>query len=337
MPELEEDIRATAPQPRDEFVARLEQRVEAGFPKPRKPRRRWSLGAAGAPVLATSLVAFVVAVSVLAGGGGRDEDAAPGSGSAVQQSAEESGSAADGAAAEPAAPNAPAPTQRVAPGSEPRKVERRTTLELRTPEDDFSEVTAGVLRVADATGTIVQRSNVAEREGRGFATYDLRVPASRLDDALAELSRLADVTSRTASADDITAAFVSARDRLADARDERRALLRALERADTEAERSAIRARLRDARTRIARAQRDVRRVNARTDRARVDVTVRSTGEAGTWTPGDALDDAGRILEVVAGIVLVAGAVLAPLLALAAAAVVAARLTRRRRRNAVLG
>ena len=46
MPELEEfetlaeDVRSTAPLPRDPFVARLEQRVEQGFPKQRRKRER---------------------------------------------------------------------------------------------------------------------------------------------------------------------------------------------------------------------------------------------------------------------------------------------------------
>ncbi len=66
-------------------------------------------------------------------------------------------------------------------------------------------------------------------------------------------------------------------------------------------------------------------------------MTVRSTGESGAWTPGDALDDAGRILQVIVGILLVVGALLAALALLVLAAVLAARLMRRRRRNAVLG
>jgi hypothetical protein len=229
------------------------------------------------------------------------------------------------------------PADAVAPGAAPRKVEQRTAIELATGEDEFAEATAGVLRVADATGTIVARSSVSEQDGRGYATYDLRVPASRLDDALAQLSRLGDVTSRSASTEDVTAAFVSARDRLEDARGERAALLRALGRADSEDERDAIRARLRQARARIARAERSVRRVEARTDRARVAVTVRSTAEAGAWTPGDALDDAARVLEVIAGVALVAGAVVLPPALLGAALLGAARLTRRRRRASVLG
>jgi hypothetical protein len=217
-----------------------------------------------------------------------------------------------------------------------RRVERRTTLDLAPGDDAFEETTAGVLRIADASDTIVQRSSVSERDGKGYATYDLRVPASRLDDVLAQLSALAKVTSRTASAQDITAPYTSAAARLADARAERRAILRALEREPTDA----LRARLREARTRISRAERDVRRLQRRSDRARLDVTVRSTGidgDGGAWTPGDALDDAGRVLEVAAGVAVVVGAVLLPFAVLLALAAAAARLTRRRRREAALG
>jgi Tfp pilus assembly protein PilX len=65
-------------------------------------------------------------------------------------------------------------------------------------------------------------------------------------------------------------------------------------------------------------------------------VTVESTGESGAWTPGDALDDAGRVLEVTAGIVLVVGAVLAPFVVLALLAAGGGRVVRRRRREAAL-
>ena len=221
-----------------------------------------------------------------------------------------------------------------------RFVERTTTLELETDGDEFADATAGVLRVADATGTIVQRSNVAESDGKGLATFDLRVPASRLDEVLRDLSELGKVTTRSASSDDITASYVSAADRLQDARDERRALLRALSRADGENEADALRARIGLARARIARAERDVRRVRSRVDRAKVAVTVRSTGalsDGGAWTPGDALDDAGRVLEVTVGVAVITGAVLLPFAILASLWVAGTRVTRRRRREAALG
>lgn len=343
MPELlEDDIRATAPQPREAFVQRLEQRVEAGFPKQRRPRREIALWKPATALAFCVLFGVIVSTSVLTNGLESGSDDEGGAGSAEMQTVEPS----------PGTPVTPAPSSAAGESSDarafetdggvaspgrPRVVQRSAQLGLSATADEFDEVAAGVLDVASSNGAIVQRSNVTERDGRGYATYDLRVPTSRLEATLEQLGDLAKVTARRESSDDITGAYVSAQDRLRDARAERRALLRALERADSPGQRSDIRRRLTATRQDIARAERDVRRTRARADRARVEVTVRGSGESGAWTPGDALDDARRILEVVVGVLLVAGAVLAPLLALALAATVAARLLRRRRRNAVLG
>jgi Domain of unknown function (DUF4349) len=194
--------------------------------------------------------------------------------------------------------------------------------------------------VADEHDSIVLTSSVSEREGKAFARYDLRVPTSRLDDALAELTGLAHVTSRSSSTQDITRAYVSATDRLDDARAERDALLKALEKADTEIEAEAIRRQIALARDRIAVAQRDVEALQRRADRSKVTITLRSTGratdEGGAWTPGDALDDAGRILEVATGVVVVTAAALLPVAILGLLAGLAARTVRRRRREAAL-
>jgi hypothetical protein len=56
----------------------------------------------------------------------------------------------------------------------------------------------------------------------------------------------------------------------------------------------------------------------------------------GAWTPGDALHDAGRVLEVAAGVALVGAAVAVPVGLLAAAAWAAVRLGARRRRERLL-
>ncbi|HEV2999685.1 MAG TPA: DUF4349 domain-containing protein [Solirubrobacteraceae bacterium] len=356
MEQLREDVRATAPRPRPEFAARLERNVEAGFKPARAPRgeRRLNLLTPALALACTAVVAVFVAAVAIDGTSGDDEEGASG-GVAMQQSAppeEESGGS--GGAAPPrndaelrvpentrafdtAGPSTRSADPRIRDGR--RVVEHRTALELQTPANEFAETTDEVLRVADDTGSIVQRSRVSEREGKGFARFDLRVPASRLDETLADLSRLAHVVSRTASTDDITRAYVSAADRLQDARDERRALLKALERADTEAEADAIRQQIELARVRIALAERDLGALRRRADRAKVSVTVRSTGrvsEGGAWTPGDAIDDAGRILEVAAGVVVVTAAALLPVAILAALAALAGRSVRRRRREAAL-
>jgi hypothetical protein len=359
--QLRDDVRATAPEPRPEFAARLERNVEAGFKPakaPKAPRRRINLWA---PSIALGCAVLVVLALTLAPPPGGDDEGTSGEGGSF--AAQEAPPAGSGESGGEAAPPPPSPSSDASGGGqaalspdarafgtrEPQRtrgrdgnrvVEQRTSLELETGADRFTEVTDDVLRVADDTGTVVQRSTVSEEDGRGFARFDLRVPASRLDEALADLSRLAHVTSRTASSQDITRAYVSATDRLDDARAERQALLKALEKADTDVEAEAIRRQIQLARSRIAGAQRDVTALQRRADRARVSVTVRSTGrktEGGAWTPGDAVDDAGRILEVAAGVVLVTAAALLPVALLTLLGALAARTMRRRRREAALG
>ena len=368
---LKEDVRATAPQPREQFLARMEREVETGFAKPKR-KRFPGLGAL-APALATLMIVVAIGlpITLIAGGGtGSDDSAESGllSGTSSEESAGGGSSGAGGAAPEAAAPaasGAPAPPDSAitrefgeaapsrqsadraaggadqAPGRENRLVERRNALTISTSADEFDDTAAEVLTVADATASIVQTSNVSERDNRGIATFDLRVPTSRLDDVLRDLSRLGKVTERTASSDDITGSYVSARNRLEDARDTRRALLRALERADSGSEADAIRARIADARRRIAAAERDIRRARARADRARVSVTVESTGEISTggsaWTPGDAASDAWRVLEVIAGVTLIVLAVIGPFAVLVLMGLALRRLVRRRQREAALG
>jgi hypothetical protein len=355
--QLQEDLRATAPQPRPEFAARLERRVEAGFKaaKPaRAPRRRVNLWGPAVALACTALIAIVAALGSVERGSD-EEGGSMGSEAPAAQSMDEQESGGGGGEASSAAAPEPAPPavlddsrsaqfarERSRGRDGDRVVEQRTSLDLETNADDFAEVSDGVLRVADDSGSIVQSSNVSEEGGRGYARYDLRVPASRLDETMRDLSRLAHVTSRTASTQDITRSYVSATDRLDDARAERASLLKALERADTDVEAEALRRQIAIVRNRIAIATRDVQALQRRADRAKVSVTVRSTGKrgdegGGAWTPGDAIGDAGRILEVAAGVVVVTAAALAPVALLALLVALAARAVRRRRREAALG
>ena len=79
-----------------------------------------------------------------------------------------------------------------------------------------------------------------------------------------------------------------------------------------------------------------------RADLATVNVLVEGREGAaggthgGGWTPGDALHDAGTILQTAGGVALVGLAGLAPLAVLAALIALAARTARRRRREAAL-
>ncbi len=75
---------------------------------------------------------------------------------------------------------------------------------------------------------------------------------------------------------------------------------------------------------------------------ATIDVSVvgdargQAAPPAGRWTPRDALRDAGRVLEVALGVVVVGAAALLPLALFAALAAVAGRLFVRRRRERAL-
>jgi hypothetical protein len=223
-----------------------------------------------------------------------------------------------------------------------RRVERTTRLALSTT--DAQRTADAVVSATQSVGGFVQSSQVATTNSRGRASFTLRVPSARLDDAVARLSKLGHVRSLEQSAQDITGAYDSAAARLAEARAERRGLLRALAKATTAQEISSLRARIADNRRELQRYQRDFEIVRNRANFATVEVDVTSStrkgepvpGGGGSWSPGDAARDAVRVLEVSAGVALIGLAVLVPLALLGAAGGLAAGAWRRRRREAAL-
>ena len=369
--QLVHDVRATAPAMSPGFAARLEHEVAEGFPTPREqparlraPARRWTL----LPALG-SLAAVLVALVVVFGGGGDDsrdavEDrnlgpstqAAPAPGATADDA--RGGAAADEAARAPRPPASsaaggraqaapPAPAQAQAPALDAsrvqRKVERSASIAIETPSGEFERTTAAVNRTVARFGGIVASAQIGESEGSGGeATYELRIPTARLDRALAALAGLGHVTERTQGLDDITGSFTSAQERLTDARAERRGLLRALERATTQAQIDSLKAQLRGVGSRIAGLKGQLAALRRRADLATVTLTVRGTGAGaepdagGAWTPGDAAGDALRVLEVMASIALIALAVLVPAALIGALIAVGVRFGRRRRREAAL-
>jgi hypothetical protein len=325
---LVRDVRAQAPVMEPGFRARLDERVESGFAKPPRERRRRTL----VPALGVAgcVLAAIVAVALTGGGGSGSDQASTSGGAAVESQSDAAKSGSAGAAA---------PSVAGAPST--RRVERTTRLELTTT--DVQGAADGVVRATQASGGYVQSSQVASGDGNGSAAFVLRVPTSRLDDAVARLSKLGHVRSLQQSAQDITGAYDSAAARLAEAKAERRALLRALAKASTTEEISSLRARIADNRREIQRYQAQFNAVRNRANYATVAVDV--TGRphksqpapgGGSWTPGDAARDAVRVLEVSAGVALVGLAVLVPLALLGAAGGLAAGAYRRRRREVAL-
>jgi hypothetical protein len=345
---LVRDVRAEAPVMAPDYRARLDRRVERGFERA-LPRRRLPSPRPWVPALGVAgcVLAALVAVVLSAGGGSNDSASSSSGGGgtaappAALEKSSDSAKSSSGASGTAGSPALAAPAPGPAAPARQRRVERSTRLELTTT--DVQAAGDGVVRATQASGGFVQSSQVATGDGHSTASFVLRVPTSHLDDALARLSRLGHVRSLQQSADDITNLYNSASTRLAEARAERRGLLRALSKATSAQEISSLRARIADNRRALQRYQRQFDAVRNRADYATIGVEV--TGVArkhaavpggGSWTPGDAAHDAVRVLEVSAGVALIALAILVPLSLVGAAGGFAAAAVRRRRREAAL-
>jgi hypothetical protein len=203
-------------------------------------------------------------------------------------------------------------------------------------------VTDGVVRTTQRAGGFVAQSSTLRNGSRGTATFVLRIPAARLDAAVADLSRLAHVRSMEQAASDLTGATDGTAARLRDARTQRRAIVAALATA-TGAREDRLRARLGVVTARVRALERSLRALRARTTYATVDLTVSAPrrgaaapGGDDHWTPADAWRDARRALELATGVAIVALALGLPLALLGGALAFAAGALRRRRREAAL-
>jgi hypothetical protein len=365
-------LREDRPQPTDGFGRYLDTRVERGFPdwdpRTRVTRKRWySYRGWMTPALGTAIAVGLVALIVVTGPGSDQNESGGGGGASPAMSSagqENAGGSAESAAADSArsaeddasggaasslatpesVPPAPSPGSPGTDGRDNRKIERSASLTLATRPRNIDTVSARIQEVTRQQGGFVVSSTVSSSTDGGGGTFELRIPTRNLDAAMAALSRLGAVRERAQRSQDITAQSVSARSRLKDAKTERQSLLKQLADAVTLQQTESIRARLRLVSAEIERARADVRRVNNRAAFSTVAVTLvadRSAAAPGTeddesWTPGDAAHDALRVLEVIAGIALIAAAIAIPLGLLGLLAALTLRHTRRRRREHAL-
>ncbi|MDX6720072.1 MAG: hypothetical protein QOJ63_2326 [Solirubrobacteraceae bacterium] len=382
--DLVHDIRASAPPMTPGFAARLEQQVADGFPASGEQPARWRRRRPMLLCVGGSLAVAVVALVVVLGNGGPAEQPfasgpaparRPAPAPLLDSVPADARNAAPDIARAPVPPgggatieSAPAPARKpassaakgrvvvpppaaarsggpVTPADAQRKVQRTADLVLRVPTGEVESTADGVIRTVDRFGGIVASSAIGKEDATGGeASFDLRIPTSRLDDALAALSKLGHVAERRQNLVDITSSFTSVEDRLSDARAERRGLLRALGRATTSVRIDSLRARLRIVRSQIARFDGELDALRRRADLSAVSVLVRGgapkggggAASGGGWSPGDAAHDALRVLEVSAGVALIALAVAVPLALLAAMVAVGVRAGRRRRREGAL-
>ncbi len=336
----------SAPDPA--FAHSLDERARRGFPRTAKRRRAFTWPKFTLPALglaASVLLVVVIATSIPSGGGGDDESG--GSSSAAKSDGTINTIEKSGRTTEDLPPTsdsvggaASSSPALAAPSAPHRYVERSAQITLATTPRDIDGAAAKVIAVADDLGGYVASSQITSGEG---GTFELRVPERRLQRALERLSAIGKVRNRTQAAQDITGSVVSVRSRLKDARTERASLLKQLAKAATTNQTTSIRARLRIVSRQIAAAKADLRSVKRRASTSSVSVTLEAdkdaggaTGADGEWSPGDALKDAGRVLEVTASVLVVAGAVALPLGLIALLVWLAARQASHRRRERAL-
>ena len=338
-------VRDERPAPDPAFAHSLDERARRGFPRAPKRRRAFAWPKFTLPALGVAAsVLLVVVLATAIPNAGNDSGAGGGASSAgsnkaaAPSAADESARSDSGGGATSSSPAlaGPAPS----PSGRHRYVERSAQITLATAPRDVDGAAAKVIAVADDLGGYVASSQITSGEG---GTFELSVPERRLQRALERLSAIGKVRNRTQAAQDITGSVVSVRSRLKDARTERGSLLKQLAKATTTNETTSIRARLRIVSRQIAAAKADLKSAKRRASTSSVSVTLEAdkaiggaTGGSDHWTPGDALKDAGRVLEVTASVLLVAGAVALPLGLIALLVWLAARQASHRRRERAL-
>ena len=351
--ELALELRADSPRPHDGFAAELERQVGEGFPRKRR-------GASLAPLVArvrgarlrpppmpmlagaaSILLALVVVVALQSGDGQDTQSAGDGDLATPSELRSRDAGEGDAPAEPPAALDGSSRGDGFAPGERNRRIERSASLTLAAGGDRLDRVSDGIATVTDRYGGFVLRSSITTGdEGTTGGSFELRIPATKLQPALRDLSGLGEVRARSQSGQDVTREFVSVEDKLDAARAERRGLLGRLERAETDRQARAIRERLELVSAEIRGLRGQLRDLRLRTGFATVSVSLverdgNGNGATGGGT-GEALDDALGSLVGSLNLALRALGIAIPLALLAVLAWLAARTLRRRRREAVL-
>ena len=347
------------------FARSLDERAERGFPraaKRRMPAFSWPKLTLPALGVAASVLLVVVIATSIPGGGTTDrrqrvvrrrrrlapsESAGSGASSRrLRHARPEAGRAVGGDSAprarRPLAARAPAARQPGRDGRSRRYVERSAQIVDRHAAARHRPRRR---RRSSRWPTTSAASWSRPRSSSGSSgEFELRVPERRLQNALSRLSDVGKVRERTQASQDITGAVVSVQARLKDARTERRSLLQQLAKATTVNQTTSIRERLRLVSGQIAAAKRDLRSVKrARElldDRgARCSPTSAPAPRPATTTagrPATRSTTPRRILEVSAGVLLVAAALALPLGLVALLVWLAMRQAAQRRRERAL-
>lgn len=344
----------TRPEPSVSLITRLDGAMDRGFASsnPAPAQRRWKLPPLRVLAPAGALAATIAVVAIAVGTTDGPESPEATGVQVAQEPRQASGGAESGATADQASKSLAAPSS-VAPGGEEdldsgasrtRQVERSAAITLGTSGRTVQQTTDEVVKVAGRLGGYVASSSVSVDGDDGIGNVRLRVPTSRLDDAMAALGRLGDVRSVSQNEQDITGTFSTAAAEVKDAKAERVGLLSALRRSTDEGQINRLRARLRENAARIAGAEQQLGAARTRAARATIDVQITSAkGDQSVTEPkeqgfgvGRALDAATAVLSASAGVLIVVVAAAIPLLALSLIGLFAVKAARRRSRERAL-
>ncbi len=198
-----------------------------------------------------------------------------------------------------------------------RKVAAAAQITLGTDPDGVQDVANDVIKVVDEHNGIVMDSSVSDGEaGTAGAEFNLSIPSGQVESAISDLSGIADLRERTQETEDITAPFNTTSDRLKTSRARIKGLLGELENAYTDEDRQRVERRLRNERWTARHLQQRMNRLEKRVNMTPISVSV-VTDENGSdnsgWGVGDAFDDAGRLLGIAAGVMLIALAISIPI------------------------
>ena len=343
-----------------EFAQSIDERVARRFAPAPAPapvlvgrrRRWWSSQFWEATGALAAAIGLIVAIVVIAGGGQGSSSmssASSAAGSGAGSSGAPSGPPTRSSSkAQPALvpPNGSSATPTLQPPTTGRKVVQSAQLDLAAAPSRIDDVAQQVYNVIGALGGIVENSTVTQTGGpAGYADFQLSVPSASLGQAMSRLSSLnyAQVVSRTDSSQDITDQYGAAQRSLADARALRTSLLKQLASAITTEQVASLQAQIHDAEASISSDQATLNRLNHQVGFSQLSVEINARSApapavlgSGGFGIGQAAHDAGRVLTVAAGVVLIALAVLSPLALLAALAWWVGSTVRRRRREQAL-
>jgi hypothetical protein len=228
----------------------------------------------------------------------------------------------DSASGSTASPPEP-PVTRQAPLGAPRQVIRDVEQTVRINPGDVAKSAERVTTIVQDAGGYLGSSEVRERGSAAGGTFQVVVPTGRLDATVAALSRIGRPVRLERSSSDVTDQATSLDDQLQDLRADRAAARLALARTVDPEKRAARRRELTLLSSRVAGLQGQRDGLRRQTSTSRIDLRLTTTRSAsddaappvddGAWGIGDAWDDAGRVLEVGGGVVLIAGVILVPL------------------------